>query len=392
MPVLRAAILGQGRSGRDIHGAHLSKDPERYRIVAVVDPLEERRARARAEYGCETFADHLPLLKRGDLDLVVNAAPSRFHVPLTLQLLEAGLNVLCDKPLAARAADVDRLITASEASGRLLAIFQQSRYSPAFLQLRRVLDSGVLGEIAQVSIAFSGFSRRYDWQTLTREMGGNLLNTGPHPLDQALQLFGTDRMPEVTCFMRRTTTLGDADDHVLLILSGEGRPLLHLEISSCDRYAGPTYKVYGSRGGLAGDTRRLEWQYYDAATAPALQLTTTPLNKPDGTPAYCSDALEWRREEWTAPEGTGLFETMSAAFYAMLHRTLTEGAPLEITPQQVRQQVAVIEEARRQNPRETGGAAPPTPSGHPASPGARGDRLTDHPPSGAERTGPTAAN
>jgi predicted dehydrogenase len=350
MSVLRVAILGQGRSGRDIHGAHLSKDLERYRIVAVVDPLEERRRRAESEYGCETFADHRPLLERDDLDLVVNAAPSRFHVPLTLQFLEAGLNVLCDKPLASRVADVDRLIAAAEAKGKVFAIFQQSRYSPAFLQLRRVLDSGVLGEIVQVSITFSGFSRRFDWQTLTAEMGGNLLNTGPHPLDQALQLFGTDRMPEVTCFMRRTVSYGDADDHVLLILSGEGRPLLHLEISSCCKYPGPTYAVYGTRGGLTGDTQRLEWQYYDPATAPALQLITTPIQKPDGTPAYCSDSIEWQREEWSSPKGPGLFETMSGTFYSMLYRTLTEGAPLEITPQQVRQQIAVIEAAQRQNP------------------------------------------
>jgi predicted dehydrogenase len=350
MSVLRVAILGQGRSGRDIHGAHLSKDAERYRIVAVADPLEERRLRAQAEYGCETCADHRSLLERDDLDLVVNAAPSRFHVPLTLQFLEAGFNVLCDKPLAARVADVDRLIAASAASGKLLAIFQQSRYSPAFLQLRRVLDSGVLGEIVQVSITYSGFSRRYDWQTLTAEMGGNLLNTGPHALDQALQLFGAEEMPQVTCFMRRAVTYGDAEDHVLLILSGEGRPLLHLEISSCCKYPGSTYDVYGTQGGLTGDTRRLEWQYFDPATAPALRLITTPIQKPDGTPAYCSDSLEWQREEWSAPAGPGQFETMSAAFYSMLYRALTEGAPLEITPQQVRQQIAVIEAAQRQNP------------------------------------------
>src|SRR5207249_1227133 len=145
--ILRVAILGQGQSGRDIHGAHLSKDTERYRIVAVVDPLDERRERAAAEYGCETYADHRALFEREDLDLVVNAAPTRFHVPVTLELLENGFNVLCDKPLASRAADVDRLIAASEASGKLLAIFQQSRYSPPFLQLRRVIDSGVLGDI-----------------------------------------------------------------------------------------------------------------------------------------------------------------------------------------------------------------------------------------------------
>jgi predicted dehydrogenase len=347
---IRVAILGQGRSGRDIHGAHLSRDTERYRIVAIVDPLEERRARAEAEYGCATYADPRSLRERNDLDLIVNAAPSRFHVPLTLEFLQAGFNVLSDKPLASRVADVDRLITAADASGKRLAIFQQSRYSPAFVKLRQVIDSGVLGEVVQVSIAYSGFSRRYDWQTLTSEMGGNLLNTGPHPLDQALQLFGTDAMPDVTCLMRQTTSYGDADDHVLLILSGAGRPILHLEISSCCKYPGPTYNVYGTRGGLSGDTSRLEWQYYDLATAPPLQLITTPIQKPDGTPAYCSDSLEWQKEEWISPKGRGLFETMAAAFYAMLHRTFSEGAPLEITPQQVRQQIAVIEEAQRQNP------------------------------------------
>ena len=86
----------------------------------------------------------------------------------------------------------------------------------------------------------------------------------------------------------------------------------------------------------------------DFVTAPELKLTTTSIHKPDGTPAYCSDALEWRKEEWIAPQGKGLFETMAAAFYAMLHRSMTEGAPLEITPQQVRQQIAVMEEAHRQ--------------------------------------------
>jgi scyllo-inositol 2-dehydrogenase (NADP+) len=357
MSIVRAAILGQGRSGRDIHGAHLSKDTGRYRIVAVVDALEERRARAAAEYGCATYADPARLLERDDVDLVVNAAPSRFHVPLSLQFLEAGFHVLCDKPLAARVADVDRLIAAAETSGKQLAIFQQSRYSPAFQELRRVIDSGVLGEIVQVSMVFSGFSRRYDWQTLTSELGGNLLNTGPHVLDQALQLFGTDVMPEVTCFMRNTVAYGDAEDHVLLILSGAGRPLIQIEISSCCKYPGNTYTVCGTRGGLTGDTRRLEWQYFDPATAPVVQLTTAPIRKADGTPAYCTDSLEWLKEEWTAPEGRGQYETMAAMFYAMLHRTLTEEAPLEITPQHVRQQITVIEAAQRQNPHIYPGAA-----------------------------------
>jgi scyllo-inositol 2-dehydrogenase (NADP+) len=258
--------------------------------------------------------------------------------------------VLCDKPLAPRVADVDRLINASQKSGRLLAIFQQSRFAPYFQKVREVINSGVLGDIVQISIAFSGFSRRYDWQTLTSENGGNLLNTGPHPLDQALQLFGTEIMPQVTCLMRNAVSYGNAEDHVLLILSGPGRPIIELEVSSCAKYPRDTYNVYGTLGGLKGSTSKLEWQWYDPAAAPALKLITTPLQKGDGTPAYCSDSLEWQREEWSAPSGEGLFDVMSKAFYDMLYRSLTEGVPLEVTPQQVRQQIAVIEECQRQNP------------------------------------------
>ena len=190
MSVLNVAIIGQGRSGRDIHGAHLSRDSERYKIVAVVDPLEDRRLRAAREYGCDVYSDYRELKSRADINLIVNSSPSRFHVPITLDLLSAGFNVLCEKPFAPTLSDVDRLIEASSKAGKLLAVFQQSRFAPYFTKVKDVIASGALGDIVQISIAFNGFSRRYDWQTLTSEVGGNLHNTGPHPLDQALQLFG----------------------------------------------------------------------------------------------------------------------------------------------------------------------------------------------------------
>ena len=348
---IRVAIIGQGRSGRDIHGSYLLTDPRRFQIVAVAEPLEDRRERAEREYGCESYPDHGPLLKRDDLDLIVNASPSKFHVPISLQCLKAGFNVLCEKPLASRAKDADRLIEASKKSGTVLAIFQQSRFAPYFQQVRKVMASGVLGDIVQISIAFNGFSRRYDWQTLTEEMGGNLLNTGPHPLDQALQLFGTDVMPKVTCFMRNATSYGNAEDHVVLILSSEGRPLIHLEISSCCSYPLFTYHVYGTHGGLKGDMTDLHWKFYDANRAPKLKLIREPIHKPDGTPAYCGDSLAWIEKSWTVPKAqSDMLLWMSRSYYSMIYKTLTTGAPLEITPQQVRQQIAVIEECHRQNP------------------------------------------
>ncbi|MDH7570497.1 MAG: Gfo/Idh/MocA family oxidoreductase [Armatimonadota bacterium] len=349
MATLNVGIIGQGRSGRDIHGAHLKKD-EKYRIVAVVDAIEGRRRRAAEEYGCDTYADYRDLLQRKDLDLVVNATFSHQHVPVTKEFLEAGFNVLCEKPLARRAAEVDELIAAAKKSGKVLAIFQQSRYAAYFLKLQEVLRSGVLGRIVQINIAFNGFARRWDWQTLTKYNGGNLLNTGPHPLDQALQLFG-EGMPQVFCRMDRANTFGDAEDHVKLILSGEGHPLIDLEISSCCAYPCFTYNIYGTRGGLKATQSTVEWKYFLPEEAPEQKLIEEPISKEDGTPAYCREQLTWHSESWKAgDEAGGAFTTAVGAFYNMLYNTLTTGAPLEITPEQVRRQIAVIEECQRQNP------------------------------------------
>jgi predicted dehydrogenase len=351
MQQLRIAILGQGRSGRDIHGHYLTLDPAKFAIVAVVDPLAERRERAAREYGCEVFDDYRALAGRTDLDLIVNATPSHLHVPITLDLLQRGHHVLCEKPLAKRAEDVDRLIDAARASGRVLAIFQQSRYAPYYQQVRQVIDSGALGRIAQVSISFSGFGRRWDWQTLQEFNGGSLLNTGPHPLDQALNLLGCEDMPEVTCWMDRATTFGDAEDYVKLILRSPGRPLIDVEISSCDAYPNCTYRVQGTLGGLKGTTSHVEWKHYLPAEAPEQRLTREPLFTPERTPAYCGESLAWHEGSWDMPQGgLSFFDTMCQSFYDRLHAVLTEGAPLEITPQQVRQQIAVIEACHRQNP------------------------------------------
>ena len=64
MKQIRVAILGQGRSGRDIHGLHLKKDTERFKVAAVVEPFDVRRERAASEYpGCDTYSDYRALLE-----------------------------------------------------------------------------------------------------------------------------------------------------------------------------------------------------------------------------------------------------------------------------------------------------------------------------------------
>ena len=345
--IIKAGIIGLGRSGRDIHGAHFSRTPRKFKIVAVADRLEARRQRAEVEYGCRSYATPERMLAHSDIDLIVNASQSQYHVPLTLKALKAGFHVLCEKPLARRARDVDAIITASKRAGRVAAAFQNRRYEADFQQVLKVVNSGVLGRIVMIRMTANSFSRRWDWQTLRKHFGGSLLNTGPHVLDQALQLFGTDAKPDVTCTVDRATSLGDAEDHVKLLLRGRGRPTIDLEISSCCAYPLERFNVYGTRGGLQTEGGGVKWRYFLPREQPPQTLKQTPIENAAGLPAYCRENLKWRERNWHPPAKR---KSIVAQYYDMFHRVLTTGAPLEVTLPEIRQQIAVIEECHRQNP------------------------------------------
>jgi len=299
------------------------------------------------------YKDHLPILKRNDIDLAVDTLPTHLRVPVTLHLWKAGYNVLTEKPVAKTVKEMDRLIAAAKKAKKLFAIYQQRRLDPSFEQVKKVIRSGALGRITQITIAFNSHNRRWDWQTLTECAGGNLLNTGPHPLDQALRFLDlpTNQVPEIFCYMDNSHFFGDAEGHVNLMMRAPRRPLIYIEICSDCAYPFGTYNVYGTQGGLTGTPRKLEWRYFRPQEAPRRRVTMKPIQIDDGTPSYCTENLKWYKREWTVPKAQkDIFYTMGSKFYRMLYKHMTLGGPLVITAPQVRQQIAVIEESQRQNP------------------------------------------
>lgn len=349
MKQLNVAIIGQGRSGRDIHGKFFrSEENTMFRVAAVVDALEDRRERAKQEYGCDVCKDYHELFGRNDIDLVVNSTFSHMHVPIAIDLLDHGFNVICEKPFARSFEEGSRAVEAARRNHRLLNVFQQSRFAPYYVRIREILDSGVLGEIFQINIAFSNFARRWDWQTSQAFAGGNLRNTGPHPMDQAMDLLGFPEKVEVFSRMGRANTSGDADDYVKVILSVPGKPLIDVEISSCDAYSPYTYKIQGRDGCLRATLGHIDYKYIDRSALPERPQILTPLCKEDGTPAYCSEKLNWTEKSEDVEQGA--FNSAVLSYYTMIYRALTEGRPMEITPEQVLTQLRVTDLIRAQNP------------------------------------------
>ncbi len=346
---ISVGIGGFGRSGCDIHARYLRDDP-RFRVVAVADQLPERRDDAARMFGCRVYDDYAAMLAAGGFDLFVNATPSRLHVAASLAGFAAGCNVVGEKPTAATVIDFDRIVVASENAGRLFFPFQNSRFYPYFRKIREVIASGVLGRIIAVRSNWSGFGRRWDWQTLRAEQGGNLFNTGPHPVDQGIVLFG-EGTPRVFCRMDTCHYGfgGDAESYCALTLYDDGAPTVEIQVSSFQAYAqGEQYNIQGTCGGLTGGPAGVRWKYFDPARAPKHELWR-PWSEER---KFCGEALEWVEETWETPAeelASGLL-VMTRGFYDNLYSVSEEGGEREIRLEQVRRQVAVIEEAYRQNP------------------------------------------
>lgn len=339
---IRVGIAGLGRSGWNIHVPLLAELPTQYRIVAAVDSDPKRLAEAQDRFACRPYADYEDLLKDPEVELVVVALPTHLHAEASIRALEMGKAVVCEKPMAASLADADRMIAAAEATGNLLTIFQNRRYMPDFLKVREVIASGVLGRIVLIHIVSSNFGRRWDWQTLKEYGGGMLNNIGAHYVDQALQLFG-EGQPEIFCHLERVLTLGDADDHVKLILRGPGAPMIDIELSSACAYPQDNWHIMGTQGGLVGTTEHLRWKYIDPSKLPPRQVDRRPT--PDRS--YNAEEYDWHEEEWDIGEYQGPGQL---GFYLDLYATMRRGEPLAVTPRSVRRVMWVLEECHRLSP------------------------------------------
>ncbi len=136
------------------------------------------------------------LLADPDIDAVYNPLPNSLHAPWTIRALEAGKHVLCEKPLAANAAEAERMAEAAERSGRLLMEAFHYRYHPLAARMKAVVDSGSLGRIEHVEAHMCiplPFPKdiRYQYDLA----GGATMDTGCYAISLVRHLAGGE--PEV---------------------------------------------------------------------------------------------------------------------------------------------------------------------------------------------------
>lgn len=351
MKKLNLAIIGQGRSGRDIHGAYYRSEKNLYfNVRYVVDYDERRRKQAETLYpGCETFADYRELFDKNDIDLVVNASYSQMHYDITKDLIEHGKNVLTEKPFARNTYECETLINAAKKHGVVLAVFHNTQPAPFYQHALKLIKDGTLGDVKQVSIRYNGFARRWDWQTLQKCMGGSAYNTGPHPIAMGLGFLDFDENFKVVYSKLDTAlTSGDAEDYVKILLTAPKKPLVDIEINSTDAFCNYTIKIQGSRGTFKNTPGSYAMKYYKDSENIKQPVVEHFLEDENGNPLYCSEKLKIHEESGDY-EGTA-FDFGSAAVYENVYHILKENAENKMPLHHAAMVINVIETVHAQNP------------------------------------------
>ena len=202
--MLKVAIIGYG----GIAGAHapswqILEERGKAKLVAVCD-IDPANFTAKAETNISTgreldpsvrtYTDYKEMLANEELDLVDICLPTPLHKDVTVDVLNRGINVQCEKPMARNYAQTQEMIAAAEASGKTLMIGLGLRFAVEYEYVKKLIESGEYGRpVAATFHRLSGpplWSRWHSWYMNHEESGGCLLDMHIHDVDMVRHLFG----------------------------------------------------------------------------------------------------------------------------------------------------------------------------------------------------------
>lgn len=189
--IVNIGIIGCGGIANGKHLPALKKLPN-VRMVAFCDIIPERAEKAAKEYGvpeAKVFTDYKELLKLQEIEVVHVLTPNRSHSFITVDALEAGKHVMCEKPMAINAAEAKKMVDAAKRTGKKLTIGYQNRFRPDSLYVKGECEAGTLGDIYYAKATALRRREVPTWGVFLNEYeqgGGPLIDIGTHALDLTL--------------------------------------------------------------------------------------------------------------------------------------------------------------------------------------------------------------
>ena len=241
----RIGIIGYGGMG----GWHVNKlqTMENPEIAGIWDIRECQREKALSK-GLHVYESLEALLADETVDLVLIATPNDVHKPLAIAAMEAGKNVVCEKPVTLNSADLQEMVDTSVRTGKVFTVHQNRRWDKDFLVVKKIIEEGTLGPIFRIESRVQGaHGIPGDWRALPEHGGGMILDWGVHLLDQALLLYPEAKLESVYATVSHVTNTLVDDGFYADLLFDNG---IHMwvEVGTSNFVELPRWMVNGTDG------------------------------------------------------------------------------------------------------------------------------------------------
>jgi predicted dehydrogenase len=192
MNKLKVGLIGVGGIANYKHMPSMQKLNDKVEMVAFCDLIRERAEAGAASFGtsdARVFTDYHDLLAMPEVDVVHVLTPNNAHCQITIDALDAGKHVLCEKPIAATFAEAQQMVAAAKRSGRKFTIGYQNRFRPDVRYLKNVCVAGELGDIYYSKALAVRRCAVPTWGVFldkSKQGGGPLIDIGTHAVDITL--------------------------------------------------------------------------------------------------------------------------------------------------------------------------------------------------------------
>jgi len=237
-------VVGYGGQG-GWHSDHALKS-DVVNLKGIFDIKQERIDLAKSR-GINTYGSFEAVLADKDVNIVVCATPNDVHKKIVISALEAGKNVVCEKPVALSVEDFDDMCAAAKKAKKLFTVHQNRRWDVDYLAIKNLINSGEIGGVLNIESRVQG-SRGIpsDWRSHKPQGGGMLLDWGVHLIDQMLQLI-PDKIESIYCEFTNITNK-EVDDGIHIHFNFVGDKRATVEIGTYNFIYMPRFYMQCEKG------------------------------------------------------------------------------------------------------------------------------------------------
>lgn len=339
MQLVKVGLCAFGMSGKVFHAPFLKEHPGFF-ISAIVERSKEESKEKYPE--AEIYRSVEEMLENADIELVVVNTPIQTHFDYAKKALEAGKNVVVEKPFTVNVAEAEELAKLAEEKKLFVSVYQNRRFDRDYLQVQKIINEGKLGNIKEAEIRFDRFrtepSGKAHKENPEAFGSGSLHDLGSHLVDQAVQYFGFPEKLFADVFSMKGKEF--ANDYFEIILFYPNDLRVRLKSSVFTKEAHFAYAVHGEKGSFLQErTDNQENELVAGAIPEYGEEWTKPLTETDGILNYLNENKETERILTSSEPGNYM------NYYQQIYEFIVFGYALPSPAEEIIKNMKIIDAA-----------------------------------------------